>query len=120
MVGFREGWQDRVDGRAQFRGAAQSARHEKRRPGFLLSQQHGKEIVGLARVAKESYPDPTATEGDWSCRRFGPGQTAQKTGRTGAHQGRQNFEEHETGKDIEAFGFPVTKEEFDRIIELSG
>src|ERR1700756_4533538 len=25
-----------------------------------------KQVVGLARVAKESYPDPTATEGDWS------------------------------------------------------
>src|SRR5215510_12724620 len=26
----------------------------------------GKEIVGVARVTKEAYPDPTATEGDWS------------------------------------------------------
>ncbi len=26
----------------------------------------GKEIVGVAKVAKESYPDPTADEGDWS------------------------------------------------------
>lgn len=25
-----------------------------------------KRIVGLARVAKAAYPDPTATEGDWS------------------------------------------------------
>src|SRR3954454_14051336 len=25
-----------------------------------------KQVVGLARVAKESYADPTATEGDWS------------------------------------------------------
>ncbi len=27
----------------------------------------GKEIVGVARVVRESYPDPTATEGDWVC-----------------------------------------------------
>ena len=27
----------------------------------------GKEIVGLARVEKEFYPDATAEEGDWSC-----------------------------------------------------
>lgn len=27
----------------------------------------GKEIVGIARVEKESYADPTAKEGDWSC-----------------------------------------------------
>jgi predicted RNA-binding protein with PUA-like domain len=26
-----------------------------------------KEIVGVARVDKEAYPDPTAKEGDWSC-----------------------------------------------------
>jgi predicted RNA-binding protein with PUA-like domain len=26
----------------------------------------GKEIVGVARVAREAYPDPTASDGDWS------------------------------------------------------
>ena len=26
-----------------------------------------KQIVGVARVEKEAYPDPTATEGDWVC-----------------------------------------------------
>src|SRR5262245_44189708 len=26
-----------------------------------------KQVVGLARVAKEAYADPTAKEGDWSC-----------------------------------------------------
>jgi predicted RNA-binding protein with PUA-like domain len=27
----------------------------------------GKEIVGIARVVREAYPDPTATEGAWVC-----------------------------------------------------
>jgi predicted RNA-binding protein with PUA-like domain len=27
----------------------------------------GKEVVGIAEVAAEAYPDPTAKEGDWSC-----------------------------------------------------
>lgn len=26
-----------------------------------------KQVVGLARVVREAYPDPTAEEGDWSC-----------------------------------------------------
>src|SRR5262245_9400483 len=26
-----------------------------------------KTLVGLARVERPAYPDPTATEGDWSC-----------------------------------------------------
>lgn len=37
--------------------------------GDLLLFYHsneGKEIVGLARVAREAYADPTAEEGDWS------------------------------------------------------
>lgn len=27
----------------------------------------GKEVVGIAKVAREAYPDPTAKEGDWVC-----------------------------------------------------
>ena len=27
----------------------------------------GKEIVGIAKVVKEAYPDPTASEGAWVC-----------------------------------------------------
>jgi predicted RNA-binding protein with PUA-like domain len=38
--------------------------------GDLVFYYHSgdeKSVVGLARVEKESYPDPTADEGDWSC-----------------------------------------------------
>ncbi len=34
---------------------------------FFYHSVSEKQIVGLAKVAKEVYPDPTATEGDWSC-----------------------------------------------------
>jgi predicted RNA-binding protein with PUA-like domain len=34
---------------------------------FYYHSVEEKRIVGLAKVAKEAYPDPTATEGDWSC-----------------------------------------------------
>ncbi len=27
----------------------------------------GKEVVGIAQVITEAYPDPTATKGDWVC-----------------------------------------------------
>src|SRR5262249_54322381 len=27
----------------------------------------GKEIMGIAEIAAEAYPDPTATEGEWVC-----------------------------------------------------
>jgi predicted RNA-binding protein with PUA-like domain len=34
---------------------------------FYYHSVEERQIVGLAKVAKEAYPDPTATEGDWSC-----------------------------------------------------
>ena len=34
---------------------------------FFYHSVTDKQVIGLARVAKEFYPDPTATEGDWSC-----------------------------------------------------
>jgi predicted RNA-binding protein with PUA-like domain len=33
---------------------------------FFYHSVVGKEIVGIAKVIREAYPDPTATEGDWS------------------------------------------------------
>src|SRR5215468_6052647 len=38
--------------------------------GDLVLYYHSvsdKQVVGVAQVAKEAYPDPTAKEGDWSC-----------------------------------------------------
>ena len=61
------------DGRAAWTGVRNfQARNNLRamKPGDVVCFYHsvtGKEIVGLARVVKEAYPDATAEEGDWSC-----------------------------------------------------
>jgi predicted RNA-binding protein with PUA-like domain len=34
---------------------------------FFYHSNTGKEIVGVVRVARTAYPDPTAESGDWSC-----------------------------------------------------
>jgi predicted RNA-binding protein with PUA-like domain len=34
---------------------------------FFYHSNVGKEIVGIVKVAKEAYPDPTADGGDWVC-----------------------------------------------------
>ncbi len=34
---------------------------------FFYHSVEGKCVVGIARVRREAYRDPTATEGDWSC-----------------------------------------------------
>ncbi|HEY3233329.1 MAG TPA: EVE domain-containing protein [Polyangiaceae bacterium] len=66
-------WSDLVrDGQTRWDGVRNfAARNHLRamRQGDLVLFYHsgeGKQIVGIARVAKEAYPDPTAKEGDWS------------------------------------------------------
>ena len=34
---------------------------------FFYHSVTDKQVVGVARVEKEAYPDPTAKEGDWVC-----------------------------------------------------
>ncbi len=33
---------------------------------LFYHSNEGREVVGVARVVREAYPDPTAAEGDWS------------------------------------------------------
>ncbi len=61
------------DGRAAWTGVRNfQARNNLRamKKGDWVLYYHSvteKQVVGLARVAKEAYADPTASEGDWSC-----------------------------------------------------
>src|SRR5438105_2437031 len=66
-------WSDLVkDGRTAWTGVRNfQARNNLRamKPGDFVLFYHSvsdKQVVGLARVAKAAYPDPTADEGDWS------------------------------------------------------
>jgi predicted RNA-binding protein with PUA-like domain len=34
---------------------------------FFYHSNIGKQIVGIVKVAREAYPDPTADSGDWVC-----------------------------------------------------
>jgi predicted RNA-binding protein with PUA-like domain len=60
------------DGKAAWTGVRNyQARNNLRamKKGDLVFFYHsvtGKEVVGIAKVEKEAYPDPTAKEGDWS------------------------------------------------------
>lgn len=67
-------WTDFVkDGRTAWSGVRNfQARNNLRamKKGDLVFFYHSvseKQVVGIARVEKEAYADPTADEGDWSC-----------------------------------------------------
>src|SRR5580658_2765382 len=79
-------WADLVkDGRAAWTGVRNfQARNNLRsmKKGDLVFFYHSvseKQIVGLARVAREAYPDPTAQEGDWVCVDLAPVKTLART-----------------------------------------
>ena len=66
-------WDDFVkDGGTSWTGVRNfQARNNLRgmKKGDLVFYYHsvsGKQVVGVAQVAREHYPDPTAEEGDWS------------------------------------------------------
>lgn len=66
-------WNDLVkDGKTTWTGVRNfQARNNLRamKAGDLVLFYHSvsdKQVVGIAKVAKEFYPDPTADEGDWS------------------------------------------------------
>jgi predicted RNA-binding protein with PUA-like domain len=67
-------WSDFLkEGRTTWTGVRNfQARNHLRamKKGDLVLYYHSvseKQIVGVAKVAKEACPDPTAEEGDWSC-----------------------------------------------------
>lgn len=67
-------WDDFVrDGKTSWTGVRNfQARNHLRamKPGDRVFFYHSvteKAVVGIAEVVRPAYPDPTATEGDWSC-----------------------------------------------------
>jgi len=87
---------------------------------FYYHSVTGKEIVGLARVAKEAYADPTATEGDWSCVDLVPGKPLKRPVGLEAIKADKILKEMKLVKIGRLSVSPVTKEQFGRIMELSG
>jgi len=72
-------WQDFVrDGKTSWTGVRnfQARNHlrsmKKGDRVFFYHSVTGKEIVGLAEVSQTAFPDPTASEGDWSCVQLRP------------------------------------------------
>ena len=66
-------WADLVkDGKTQWTGvrnytARNNLREMKKGDAvFFYHSVVGKEIMGIAHIVREAYPDPTAKEGDWS------------------------------------------------------
>ena len=91
-------------------------------PGDRVLYYHsvvGKCVIGVAEVVSAAYPDPTATEGDWSCVDLKPIEALRHP---------VSLDEIKAVPELEGIGLlrqsrlsvmPLRKVEFDTIIKLS-
>ena len=93
------------------------------RRGDLVLFYHSvseKQIVGVARVAKEAYPDATAKEGDWSCADFEPVKPLQTPVTLEAIKADAALKELPLLKQSRLSVTPLTPAQFEHLLKLGG
>jgi predicted RNA-binding protein with PUA-like domain len=80
----------------------------------------GKEIVGVAKVVREAYPDPTAKEGDWSAVDLTPEKPLAKAVTLDQIKRNSKLKEMALLRLSRLSVQPVTSGQFDEIVRMSG
>jgi predicted RNA-binding protein with PUA-like domain len=78
-----------------------------------------KAVVGLAKVTKTAFPDPTADEGAWVAVELEAGKPLKNPVTLAAIKANKKLSEMKLVKLSRLSVSPVTKEEFDEILEMS-
>ena len=92
---------------------------QKRDLVFYYHSGEEKQVVGLARVEKEAYPDPTATEGDWSAVDLSPVKPLRKPVTLAAVKVDQTLRTMPLVRQSRLSVSPVTEAQFKRLLELA-
>jgi predicted RNA-binding protein with PUA-like domain len=118
-------WADFVrDGRAAWTGVRnfQARNHLRamRRGDRVLYYHSGEErrVVGVARVAREAYPDPTATEGDWCCVDLVPEKALARPVTLGEIRSDPALEQMPLVRQARLSVMPLTAAQFRRLLAL--
>jgi predicted RNA-binding protein with PUA-like domain len=112
------------DGRAAWTGVRNfQARNNLRamKKGDWVLYYHSvteKQVVGLARVAKAAYPDPTASEGDWSCVDLVPVKALKQPVALEAIKSDPKLNDLPLLKHTRLSVVPLTERHFERLMEL--
>ena len=119
-------WNDLVaDGKTAWTGVRNyTARNNLRamRKGDAVLFYHsvvGKEVMGIARVVREAYPDPTAKEGDWSAVDLAPEKPLARAVTLEAIKGNPKLKEMALLRLSRLSVQPVTNAQFDEIVRMS-
>lgn len=78
-----------------------------------------KSVVGISRVEKEAYADPTAEEGDWSCVDLAAVKPVTKSVTLAQIKGDKILSETKLAKQGRLSVSPLTKPEFDQMLKLA-
>lgn len=118
-------WDDLVrDGRTAWTGVRNfQARNNLRamKRGDLVYYYHSvteKQVVGIAKVAKEAYPDPTTSDGDWSCVDLVPVRALPKAVGLDVIRSDRELEEIKLVKQSRLSVMPLTEAQFKRVLKL--
>lgn len=120
-------WSDLVtDGGTAWTGIRNfQARNHLRamKPGDAVLYYHTgdeKQVVGLARVKRAAYPDPTAAEGDWSSVDLAPVKPLRQPVTLASLKQDGAFGELALLRQPRLSVMPVTPDQFARILALAG
>ena len=80
----------------------------------------GKAVVGVAKVCKEAYPDPTAEEGGWSCVDLKPDRALKMPVTLDSIKVDPDLSEIALIRQSRLSVMPLTDAEFTRIAKLGG
>ena len=86
---------------------------------FFYHSGEEKAVVGLGRVTKESYADPTAEEGEWSAVDLAPDQPLVKPVTLALIKADKILKGMELVRQSRLSVTPVTREQFGRLLVLS-
>jgi predicted RNA-binding protein with PUA-like domain len=86
---------------------------------FFYHSGEAKSVVGLARVAREAYPDPTAGEEDWTAVDLVPVKALVKPVTLSQIKADKVLKQMVLVKQSRLSVMPVTREQFTQLLELS-
>jgi len=86
---------------------------------FFYHSGEQKSVVGIARVKKEFYPDPTAKEGDWSCVDLVPVKELTHPVTLAQIKADKILKEMVLARQSRLSVSPVTKEQFESLLQLA-
>jgi predicted RNA-binding protein with PUA-like domain len=86
---------------------------------LFYHSNEGKAVVGVAKIAREAYPDPTAEGEDWSAVEVEPISPVKVPVTLDAIRGEPDLADIALLKRSRLSVVPISKEHFDRIMKLA-